>query len=91
MMAALLGGVNVVTSTGRGFTPDELADQAIDKIMYVGEQSHPAIRDQAQAFKTHIRAVLVQYMKRAIQSDRTTIANRLREAGHPELIDLLKD
>jgi len=31
----------------------------------------------------------VFYMKEAINSDRTTIAARLREAGHPELIKIL--
>jgi hypothetical protein len=30
-------------------------------------------------------------LHQAVRSDRTTIANRLREAGHPELTILLKD
>jgi hypothetical protein len=33
---------------------------------------------------------LVFYMKRAIESNNTTLANRLREAGHPELVTLLE-
>jgi hypothetical protein len=86
----LLTGVSVLTTSGRGFTPEEVADRALDKILYVGEDSHPAIRDQAVAFKERIRHVLVLYMKEAIQSDRTTIANRLTEAGHPELVKLLE-
>ena len=49
-----------------------------------------AIRDQAQAFREHIRGVLVFYMKRAIESNNTTLANRLREAGHSELVTLLE-
>jgi hypothetical protein len=56
----------------------------------VGDQSHPAIRDQANAYRDHIRAVLTFYMQRAIQSNNTTLANRLREAGHPELVKLLE-
>jgi len=32
----------------------------------------------------------VFYMKRAIESNNTTLANRLREAGHPELVTLLE-
>jgi hypothetical protein len=74
----------------RGFTPEELAEQALNKIIYVGDQSHPAIRDQANAYREHIRAVLTFYMQRAIQSNNTTLANRLREAGHPELVKLLE-
>jgi signal transduction protein with GAF and PtsI domain len=86
----LTGNVLVSTTSDRGFTPEEIAERALDKIIYVGSNAHPAIRDQAEAFREHIRYVLIQYLKEAVQSDRTTIANRLREAGHPELINLLK-
>lgn len=85
----LLGGVVVHTTQNRGFTPEELAEMAIDKIIYVGSQSHPAIRDQAEAFRNQIRAVLIDYMKRAVQSHNVTVANRLSDAGHSELIKLL--
>ena len=87
---ASVGDVMVHTVSHRGFTPEELAEQALNKIIYVGDQSHPAIRDQAQAFREHIRGVLVFYMQRAIESNNTTLANRLRETGHPELVTLLE-
>lgn len=82
--------VTVATTTDRGFTPEEIAERALDKIISVGGNSHPAIRDQALAFRENIRAVLVFYMHEAVKSDRTTIANRLRQAGHSDLLDLLK-
>jgi hypothetical protein len=85
------GGVIVRTTENRGFTPEEIAERAVERIIYVGEQTHPAIRDQAQAFKEHIRAVVTFYIKDAIRNDRVTIANRLRDAGHPELGIILKD
>ena len=86
----LLGGsVVVMTTNNRGFTPEEVAERALDKIIYVGGNCHPAIRDQAEAFRENIRQILVFYMNEAIKSDRTTIAAILREAGHPELIKLL--
>jgi hypothetical protein len=86
----LLGGsVVVMTTKDRGFTPEEVAERALDKIIYVGGNCHPAIRDQAEAFRENIRQILVFYMNEAIKSDRTTIAAILREAGHPELIKLL--
>jgi hypothetical protein len=88
---ALLGEIKAVLVSGRGFSPEEVADMALEKIMYVGENSHPAIRDQAQAFRDNIRVVLVRHMKQAVTSHNTTIANRLRDAGHPELIKLLED
>ena len=86
----LLGGsVVVMTTNNRGFTPEEVAERALDKIIYVGGNCHPAIRDQAEAFRENIRQILVFYMNEAIKSDRTTIAAILREAGHPELVKLL--
>jgi len=41
------GEVKVITTSGRGFTPEELADRALDKIMYVSKDTNPLIRDQA--------------------------------------------
>lgn len=82
------GDVQVLTTSGRGFTPEEIAERALDKIMYVGENSHPAIREQALAFREQIRHVLVYYMYEAIKSDRTTQIVKLQEAGHPELAKL---
>lgn len=87
----LLGEIKAVSVSGRGFTPEEVADMALEKIVYVGESSHPVIRDQAEAFRSQIRAVLVRYMRQAVASHNTTLANRLREAGHPELVKLLED
>jgi hypothetical protein len=87
--SVLLGGITVCTTSNRGFTPEEVAERALDKIIYVGSNCHPAIKDQAEAFRENIRQVLVYYMKEAIRSDRTTLAARFREAGHPDLIKLL--
>lgn len=86
---ALLGSVKVYTTTNRGFTPEEIAERALDKIIYVGSQSHPAIREQAEAFREQIRQVLVMYLKEAVDSHNVTISNRLTQAGHPELIKIL--
>ena len=86
----LEGDVSVLTTQGRGFTPEEIADRALAKIMYVSKDANPLIRDQAEAFKESIRGVIEFYLKQAVQSDRTTLANRLREAGHSDLIKLLE-
>ena len=81
-----IGSVIVHTTSGRGFTPEEIAERALDKILYVGSNAPPAIREQAEAFKDSIRQVLVYYMREAARSHGTTIANRLIAAGHPELV-----
>jgi hypothetical protein len=87
-----LGDINfeVHTTSGRGHTPEEVAEFALDKIMYVSKDANPLIREQAETFKDYIRQVLVKYLKQAVQSDRTTLANRLREAGHSDLIKILE-
>ena len=42
--------VKILTTSNRGFTPEEIAERALAKIMHVGENAPPAIRDQALAF-----------------------------------------
>lgn len=89
-MGALLGGVQVHTTTERGFTPEEIAERALDKIIYVGEQSHPVIRDQAQAFKDNIRGVLVFYLREAQNSERTNIVAGLTKQGFEEMAQIIR-
>jgi|TARA_R110000822_G_scaffold26790_2_gene80428 hypothetical protein len=84
-----IGLIQVATVDYRGFTPEELADRAVDKIIQIGDQSHPVIRDQAVAFREHIRGILVFYMNEAVKFDRVTIAQKLKDSGHAELINLL--
>jgi hypothetical protein len=84
-----VGNVMVQTTSNRGFTPEEIAERALDKIVYVGSQSHPAIREQAEAFKDSVRKVLVFYMHEAIRSNNVTLVNKLNNAGHPDLAVIL--
>lgn len=83
------GGISVHATQHRGATPEELAERALDKIISVGGNTHPVIRDQAEAFRENIRKVLVFYMKEAIRADHVTLANKLKEAGHPELVKII--
>ena len=84
-----VGSVKVMTTNNRGFTPEEIAERALDKIIFVGSQTHPAIRDQAEAFRENIRQVLVFYMHEAIRSHNVTLVNKFTQAGHPELTPIL--
>ena len=88
---ALLGNIKAMGVSGRGFTPEELADNAMERIIAVSATADPVIRQQAEAFRDHIRAVLVSYGKQCVRSNHTTISNRLRDAGHPELTKLLEN
>ena len=82
--------VGVRTTTGRGFTTDELAAQAADRIVSVSDAAPPAIRDQAVAFKGSVEKLVAEYLKQAVRSDRTTVYNALQDAGHPDLAELIR-
>jgi len=82
--------VGVKIANNRGFTPEEVAETCVDKIMSVSDTAPPAIRDQAMAYKNNMQAVIAYYMKEAIRSDRTTVYNAIKEAGHPELAELIR-
>lgn len=84
------GIVEVQTTQHRGFTPEEVADRCLTKLLSVSDTAPPAIRDQAIAYKEHMRAVLVFYMNEAVQSDRTTVNNALLEAGQKDLAEMIR-
>jgi hypothetical protein len=88
---SFVGSVFVETTQARGWTPEELAVRAADKIIYVGDQSHPAVQAQARAFKESVKHVVAFYLREAVEQDRATMAVRLREAGYPDLVHLLGD
>lgn len=82
--------VEVHTTSGRGFTPEEVATRCANKLIFVSDQAAPEIRDQARAFKAQIEKVVASYMREAIASDRTTVYNALKDAGHPDLAELIR-
>ena len=90
--AELLQGVDydVITTSNGGMTPEQVAELCLAKIIYVGNDANPLLKEQALAYKDSIRQALVFYMKQAIKSNHTTIANKLHEAGNSELTKLLE-
>jgi ribosomal protein L17 len=85
----LLNKVTIATTSNRGHTPEELAERMVDKIISVGDNSHPAIREQAIAFKASVKNVALIYLKEAVNKHNATIAHRLKEAGYSNLVHLL--
>ena len=81
---------DVITTSFPGMTPEQIAELCLAKIIYVGKDANPLLKEQALAYKDSIRQVLIHYMNQAIKSNHTTIANKLREAGHSELTKLLE-
>ena len=82
--------VLVNTTDGRGFTPEELSEQCVQKLISVSDTAPPAIRDQARAYQKHVETLVAFYMRQAIRSDRTTVYNALKDAGHFDLAELIR-
>ena len=82
--------VGVRTTDNRGFTPEELAEQCMQKVISVADTAPPGLREQARAFSKDIERLVAYYMRQAIRSDRTTVYNALTDAGHPELAELIR-
>ena len=82
--------VTVETTDNRGFTPEETAKRCVDKIIGISDNSHPAIRDQAHAYRKEIETIIALYMKQAIKSDRTTVYNAIKDSGNPKLAEYIR-
>ena len=82
--------VTVHTTDGRGFTPEEVAERCVDRLISISDTAEPALRDQARAFKKDAHRLIAYYMREAIRSDRTTIYNALMDAGHPQLAEAIR-
>tara|TARA_Y100000114_G_scaffold156567_1_gene184166 strand:+ start:1571 stop:1867 length:297 start_codon:yes stop_codon:yes gene_type:complete len=83
--------VDVHTSNNRGFTPEELAQRCADKIVSISSSvDDPIVKEQAEAFKAQIAVYVTHFIKQAVQSDRTTVSNALKQAGHPKLADHIR-
>lgn len=85
----VLGTVRIMTTQGRGFSAEELAERALHQIIAVGDNAPPAIAEQARAFREDLREVLTYYMREAMRSRNVTLANKFTEAGFPELVKLI--
>ena len=82
--------VKVHTTDHRGFTPDEVAERCVDRLISISDTADPALRDQARAYKKQAHKLIAYYMREAIRSDRTTVYNALMDAGHPKLADAIR-
>lgn len=85
-----VGAFEVRTTNERGFTPEEITEDLLNKLIFISTEAHPAIRDQAIAFRNQIRPVIVHYMKQAVRSDRTTLAAQLSKQGHYDMAEIIR-
>ena len=87
---AQAGVVSVVTSENKGLDASHWADRATSRIISVGGSCHPAIKDQAEAFKDQVQKVVMFYMEQAIKSDRTTLAALLEQNQHKDVAEIIR-
>ncbi len=80
----------VFTTTDRGHSPEEMAEMALNKIMSVSEDAPPVIREQAYAHRQRLKEVLIFYMRRMCQSERTTIWALMKKQGHEDVAEIIR-
>ena len=85
-----IGNVIVTTTTDRGHDSAFWAQSAADRIVSVGSSCHPAIAQQAQAFKEAVRATALHCIQEAIKSDRTTLIAEFERQGHKDMADIIR-
>lgn len=82
--------VKVHTTDNRGHSPEEVASFCVDELIHISDSAPQAIRDQAYAFKNQMMSVITKHIKQGILSDRLTVYNAIKDAGHPDLADLIR-
>jgi len=85
-----VGSVGIQTTNNRGFTPEEIAERCVNKLIGVSDNAHPAIRDQAHAYRNEMQKIIAIYMRQAIKSDRTTVYNAIKDSGNLKLAEYIR-
>ena len=85
-----VGQVQVFTSNEGGHSPEQIAEMAVNKIIAVSETAPPPIRDQALEYRNKIKDVILYYMRKMAQSERTTMWALLRKQGHEDMAEIIR-
>jgi len=88
--ASEIGNALVFTSDNRGHSPEDMAEMALNKIMMVSDSAPPVIRDQAYAHRQRLKEVLIYYMNKMCQSERTTLWALMKQQGHDDMAEIIR-
>ena len=80
-----MGNAKVYSVDGRGFTPEELLEQYMDKLLHISDNAEPHVRAQAHAFKQQIAGLMLSYGKAVERNHASTVAIKLEGAGHSDM------
>ena len=87
---AAVGNALVFTSDNGGHTPEQMAEMALNKIMIVSSSAPPVIRDQAIEYRGKLKEVLVLYLNKMAENERTTILALLDQQGQSDMADIIR-
>jgi hypothetical protein len=82
--------VDVATTTSGGHPPEFWARRCVERLIQIADSAPDPIREQAKAFQQSMEGVILLHMRRAIQSDRTTVSHAVSDAGHSDLAELIR-
>ena len=88
--AAQAGIVSVIATENSGIPLDHWAGRATDTIVSVGSESHPVIREQAEAFKEQVLHVVKHYMQEAVKSNKTDLIAECEQGGYQDIAEILR-
>lgn len=80
----------VKTSDYGGLPMEDLADLCADRVLHIADSAPPAIREQAKYFKDSLRTTMLDYLKRAQQSERARCIQICAQGGHQAAADILR-
>ena len=82
--------VDIQTTDNRGQTPEEVAERCVNKLIGISNNAHPAIKEQAHAYRKEMEKIIAIYMRQAIKSDRTAVYNAIKDSGNPKLAEYIR-
>ena len=86
-----LGEVGVHTTQNKGHDPEFWAEQATKKIFAVSMEAPEHVKQQALAFQNQVYTVILHSIKNAINSKNVTYVNLLRQQGHEDMANIIKE
>jgi hypothetical protein len=88
--AANVFKVDVAATSSGGHPPEFWARRCVERLIQISDSAPEPILEQAKAFQQSMEGVILLHMKRAIQSDRTTVSHAVSEAGQPQLAETIR-
>jgi 2-keto-4-pentenoate hydratase/2-oxohepta-3-ene-1,7-dioic acid hydratase in catechol pathway len=82
--------VTVKTSTEGGLSSEQVAELCCNKIIHVGENLAPEVREQAEAYRNKLQEVIFHYIQHAVRAERDRCVYAAVSGGYDELANLLR-